>query len=178
MHLYYLFVERLAFRGIIGGYACGGPGEPYVPPLNSPHFRPCSNVARGRASKIIANTFFPASQTPTPAKKYRQVPTRASVKRRAIPYVNGPPSYIGSESECLHLKAMLRHLSSKISSHLCFCKGRLGSPGSTVVYSLVLGKTRCCWEIAKTGDKSQLIAHIHAQATLPCADLVRGPQPL
>jgi hypothetical protein len=50
---FYEFVERLASRGIVGGYPCGGPGEPCVPPDNRPYFRPNSNVTRGQASKII-----------------------------------------------------------------------------------------------------------------------------
>jgi hypothetical protein len=60
---FYLFIERLASRGIIQGYACGGPGEPCVPPLNRPYFRPNANVTRGQTSKIVAI----AKGLPTPA---------------------------------------------------------------------------------------------------------------
>ncbi|MGA7733603.1 MAG: S-layer homology domain-containing protein, partial [Chloroflexia bacterium] len=59
---FYDFVERLATRGVMSGYACGGPGEPCVPPDNRPYFRPASNVTRGQTSKIVANTFFPECQ--------------------------------------------------------------------------------------------------------------------
>jgi hypothetical protein len=49
------FIGRLASRGYIGGYACGGPGEPCVPPDNRPYFRPDNNATRGQISKIVSN---------------------------------------------------------------------------------------------------------------------------
>jgi hypothetical protein len=60
---FYLWVERLASRGIMGGYQCGGEGEPCGPD-NLPYFRPGNNATRGQSSKIVANTFFPGCQTP------------------------------------------------------------------------------------------------------------------
>jgi hypothetical protein len=59
---FYLWIERLASRGIMGGYACGGPGEP-CGTANRPYFRPGNNATRGQTSKIVANTFFPGCQT-------------------------------------------------------------------------------------------------------------------
>ncbi|MEO8285480.1 MAG: S-layer homology domain-containing protein [Chloroflexota bacterium] len=53
---FYDFVQRLSSRGVIGGYACGGPGEPCVAPGNLPYFRPNSNATRGQISKIVVNT--------------------------------------------------------------------------------------------------------------------------
>jgi hypothetical protein len=50
---FYVYIERLAGRGIISGYACGGPGEPCVPPGNRPYFRPNNNVTRGQVAKIV-----------------------------------------------------------------------------------------------------------------------------
>ncbi len=50
-----VFVGRLASRGYISGYGCGGPGEPCVPPANLPYFRPNSNATRGQISKIVSN---------------------------------------------------------------------------------------------------------------------------
>jgi hypothetical protein len=50
-----LFIGRLASRGYIGGYACGGAGEPCVPPGNLPYFRPNANATRGQISKIDSN---------------------------------------------------------------------------------------------------------------------------
>jgi hypothetical protein len=58
------FIQRLSMRNIINGYACGGPGEPCVPPGNLPYFRPNGNVTRGQTSKIVSNTFYPGCQTP------------------------------------------------------------------------------------------------------------------
>src|SRR5205823_15051227 len=63
-HTFYVWVERLGTRGIISGYPCGGPGEPCVPPLNRPYFRPGNNMTRGQTAKIVANTFFPNCYTP------------------------------------------------------------------------------------------------------------------
>jgi hypothetical protein len=61
---FYLFIERLSSRGIIGGYPCGGPGEPCVAPANRPYFRPNNPVTRGQTAKIVANTFFPGCRPP------------------------------------------------------------------------------------------------------------------
>jgi hypothetical protein len=61
---FYLWVERLAGRGIIGGYPCGGPGEPCVAPANRPYFRPNNPATRGQMSKIAAAAFFPNCATP------------------------------------------------------------------------------------------------------------------
>jgi hypothetical protein len=60
---FHIYVERLYSRGIVGGYQCGGEGEPCVPPLNRPYFRPNANVTRGQASKIVAE----AAQLPAPS---------------------------------------------------------------------------------------------------------------
>ena len=51
---FYDFVQRLSSRGIVGGYPCGGPGEPCIEPNRRPYFRPSTNVTRGQASKIVA----------------------------------------------------------------------------------------------------------------------------
>ncbi len=61
---FYLFVERIAARGIVNGYPCGGAGEPCVPPGNRPYFRPTNATTRGQLSKIAAATFLPNCQTP------------------------------------------------------------------------------------------------------------------
>lgn len=62
---FYIWIERLASRGAIGGYACGGRNprtgirEDCIGPLNRPYFRPSNEVTRGQASKIVSNAFFP-----------------------------------------------------------------------------------------------------------------------
>jgi hypothetical protein len=62
-HIFYLWIQRLAAYGIIGGYQCGGVGEP-CGSENRPYFRPQNNVTRGQTSKIVATTFFPGCITP------------------------------------------------------------------------------------------------------------------
>jgi hypothetical protein len=56
---FWLWIERLAARGVMGGYQCGGPGEPCILPANRAYFRPNNNVTRGQSAKIVSNTFFP-----------------------------------------------------------------------------------------------------------------------
>ncbi len=48
---FYQYVERMASRGIIGGYACGGVGEP-CDEEHRAYFRPNSNATRGQIAKI------------------------------------------------------------------------------------------------------------------------------
>ena len=61
-HTFYREIQRLASRNIMGGYPCGGVGEPCL--SGKPYFRPQNNVTRGQSAKIVANTFFPGCQTP------------------------------------------------------------------------------------------------------------------
>ena len=57
--VFYIWIERLATRGIISGYSCGAtPGEPCIPPLNRPYFLPNNNATRGQISKVVANAFI------------------------------------------------------------------------------------------------------------------------
>lgn len=55
-HTFYTYIERLASRNIIGGYPCGGPGEP-CDVNNMPYFRPASNATRGQLAKIVCKAF-------------------------------------------------------------------------------------------------------------------------
>jgi hypothetical protein len=53
---FYAYVERMASRGIVGGYLCGiAPEEPCVPPANRPYFRPGAGTTRGQLTKILSN---------------------------------------------------------------------------------------------------------------------------
>lgn len=61
---FYDWVQRLAMRGVMGGYQCGAVGEPCGPD-NLPYFRPNNNATRGQTSKIVAGAFFPNCQTPS-----------------------------------------------------------------------------------------------------------------
>ena len=49
-----VYIGRLASRGFISGYPCGGSGEP-CGPNNLPYFRPNNNATRGQISKIVSN---------------------------------------------------------------------------------------------------------------------------
>lgn len=62
------FVEESARRGIIGGYPCGGPGEPCNG--GKPYFRPNKDVTRGQISKMLSQAigpFNPAGNAPETA---------------------------------------------------------------------------------------------------------------
>jgi photosystem II stability/assembly factor-like uncharacterized protein len=57
-HTFYMWIQRLASRGIMSGYRCGGEGEPCGLD-NRPYFRPFNNATRGQTAKIVSNAFFP-----------------------------------------------------------------------------------------------------------------------
>jgi len=50
-----VYIGRLASRGSISGYPCGGSNEQCVPPDNLPYFRPNAGASRGQTSKIVSN---------------------------------------------------------------------------------------------------------------------------
>lgn len=60
---FWLWIERLTAHNVIGGYTCGGPGEP-CDAQQRPYFRAFNVVTRGQASKIVSLTFFPTCQAP------------------------------------------------------------------------------------------------------------------
>jgi hypothetical protein len=57
-YTFYVWIERLASRGVMGGYPCGGSGEP-CGAGNRAYFRPQNNATRGQVAKIVSNSFFP-----------------------------------------------------------------------------------------------------------------------
>jgi len=57
-HTLYMWIQRLASRGIMSGYPCGAEGEPCGPD-NKPYFRPFNNATRGQTAKIVSSAFFP-----------------------------------------------------------------------------------------------------------------------
>jgi hypothetical protein len=61
---FYAYIFRMALRGIINGYQCGGQGEPCVPPDNLPYYRPSNLASRAQAAKIVSITFFPNCDIP------------------------------------------------------------------------------------------------------------------
>lgn len=64
-HTFWVYVERLLLNrsGVMGGYACGGAGEP-CDGQNRPYLRPNNPLTRGQTSKIVSNTFFPGCNPP------------------------------------------------------------------------------------------------------------------
>lgn len=63
--LFYTWVQQLASRSIMGGYTCGGAGEP-CGAGSLPYFRPGFNATRGQVSKIVVNAFFPQCNVSRP----------------------------------------------------------------------------------------------------------------
>ncbi|MEA2574931.1 MAG: hypothetical protein QOH93_2229 [Chloroflexia bacterium] len=57
------FIERLATRGVVSGYACGRADEP-CDDQSRPYFRPTNDVTRGQASKFVSLAFFPNCEVP------------------------------------------------------------------------------------------------------------------
>jgi hypothetical protein len=56
---FWVYIERLAGRGIISGY-----GDAEKCPTGTPCFRYNDNTTRGQMAKIAANAFFPDCDTP------------------------------------------------------------------------------------------------------------------
>jgi len=70
---FYNYVERLAQASIVG-YACGGPGEPCVPPENRPYFRPNNNLTRGQLVKLISSVAGWNDAIPSSQQSFQEVP--------------------------------------------------------------------------------------------------------
>jgi hypothetical protein len=69
---FWLWVERLAGRGLISAYACGGPGEP-CDPAQRPYFRPNGAVTRGQLAKIDAGAAGYNDPLPTGQQTFADV---------------------------------------------------------------------------------------------------------
>jgi hypothetical protein len=70
---FWVFIERLARRGLINGYDCGAPGEP-CDPQNRPYFRPNHNVTRGQLAKIDAGAVGYNDPIPSSQQTFADVP--------------------------------------------------------------------------------------------------------
>jgi hypothetical protein len=68
---FYEYIERMASRGIIGGYPCGGTGEP-CGNGDKPYFRPNANATRGQISKIVSEAAD--INDPVSGQTYEDVP--------------------------------------------------------------------------------------------------------
>ncbi|MDQ3707519.1 MAG: exo-alpha-sialidase [Chloroflexota bacterium] len=71
---FYPWIQRLALRGIMSGYACGGAGEPCTTPNNRPYFRPSHPASRGQLAKIVANAAGANETVPAGRQTYADVP--------------------------------------------------------------------------------------------------------
>jgi hypothetical protein len=59
-HPSYAWIERLATRNILSGYACGTiQEEPCKSPGNRPYFRPVQKALSGEIALVVARAFFP-----------------------------------------------------------------------------------------------------------------------
>ena len=71
---FYTFVRCLACRGILGGYPCGGPGEP----CPGAYFRPNNNLTRGQAAKIVSNAAGWLDPIPSAQQTFEDVPASST----------------------------------------------------------------------------------------------------
>jgi hypothetical protein len=55
---FYCHIQRLSQFWVVSGYPCGGPGEPCVPPLNRPYYRPGSTSTRGQVAKMTSTALL------------------------------------------------------------------------------------------------------------------------
>lgn len=92
-HTFYRYVERMALRGFIVGYPCGGPGEP-CGPGSLPYMRPSVTVNRAQLSKIASLAF--GFQDPVSEQTFEDVvpqnhfyPYIENLAKRSI--INGYP---------------------------------------------------------------------------------------
>jgi hypothetical protein len=74
---FYEFVERLASREVMSGYACGGPGEPCTPG-NRPYFRPAAGATRGQLTKIVSNAAGFDDTIPPNQQQFADVPPNST----------------------------------------------------------------------------------------------------
>jgi hypothetical protein len=68
------YVERISTRGIVVGYACGGAGEPCVPPENRPYFRPNAGATRGQLAKIASESAGFSGPVPPDQQTFADLP--------------------------------------------------------------------------------------------------------
>jgi hypothetical protein len=67
---FYDYIRCLACRGIVGGYPCGGPGEP----CPGSYYRPNNNVTRGQVSKIVSESAAFSDPVPSTQQTFEDVP--------------------------------------------------------------------------------------------------------
>ena len=70
-HRYFVYIQRMVYRGIMEGFPCGGPGEP-CDTENRPYFRPTGAVSRGQYARYLSITLN--FTDPTGSQTYEDVP--------------------------------------------------------------------------------------------------------
>jgi hypothetical protein len=68
-HTFFGSVQCLACRGIVGGYPCGGPGEP----CPGSYFRPNNNVTRGQTAKIVSEAAGFTDPIPSTQRTFQDI---------------------------------------------------------------------------------------------------------
>jgi plastocyanin len=79
---FYVYIERLSARHVMGGYPCGTP-DPNSGPCDDqarPYFRPANLVTRGQAAKIVGNTFYPGCERAVDIHNFAYKPAEVTVK--------------------------------------------------------------------------------------------------
>lgn len=78
---FYVWVNRLSRRGVMGGYPCGEPNEP-CGAQNRPYFRPGANATRGQIAKVVSNALNVANAAGLPVPPgdpiYEDVPSNSA----------------------------------------------------------------------------------------------------
>lgn len=71
---FYEYVERISSNQIVGGYLCGGPGEP-CDSAGRPYYRPSNNTTRGQFAKIATIARGYTDNIPVDRQTFIDVPT-------------------------------------------------------------------------------------------------------
>ena len=76
------FVETAAYRGILSGYSCGGPGEA-CDGQQRPHFRPAPGATSGQIAKIVYGAVGnPRRPVPFPQRRRLLASARSLLQNR------------------------------------------------------------------------------------------------
>lgn len=103
---FYIWINRLSIHGVIGGYQCGGVGEPCG--SGRPYFRPDNNITRGQTSKVVTLAFFPecaptvapgGGSSKSPSKTTPAIPAAVASIPAPVPTTNATPTPCGP-AEC------------------------------------------------------------------------------
>jgi len=70
---FWVYIERAYMHGAIGGYPCGGSGEP-CDAQQSPYYRPHNNMTRSQLAKIDANVAGYNDPVSSNQQTFRDVP--------------------------------------------------------------------------------------------------------